>query len=36
LLAPGGYSAELYDGETWLWSEGLAVGTEPVRQFLPR
>jgi hypothetical protein len=35
-LAPGNYSVELYDGETWLWSEGLAVGAEPIRSYLPR
>ncbi len=35
-LAPGNYSAELRDGDTWLWSESLAVGGEPVRRYLPR
>jgi hypothetical protein len=35
-LAPGNYSVELFDGETWLWSEGLAVGAEPIRSYLPR
>lgn len=35
-LPPGSYSAELYDGETWLWSESLTVGGEPVREYLPR
>jgi hypothetical protein len=35
-LAPANYSVELYDGEAWLWSEGLAVGVEPIRSYLPR
>jgi hypothetical protein len=35
-LAPGNYSVELSDGEKWLWSEGIAVGTEPLRSYLPR
>jgi hypothetical protein len=35
-LAPGRYSLELYDGESWLASESLAVGSEPIRQYFPR
>jgi hypothetical protein len=35
-LAPGDYTVELYDGDTWLWSEGLAVGADPVQRWLPR
>jgi len=35
-VAPGAYTVELFDGETWLWSEGIAVGAEPVRRWLPR
>jgi len=35
-LAPGNYSVELSDGETWLWSERVAVGAEPIRSYLPR
>jgi hypothetical protein len=35
-LAPGSYTAELFDGDAWLWSEGLTVGDEPVRRWLPR
>jgi hypothetical protein len=34
-LAPGSYTAELFDGDQWLWSEGIAVGAEPVRRWLP-
>jgi hypothetical protein len=35
-LAPGSYSAALRDGDTWLWSEGFSVGTEPLRRYFPR
>ena len=35
-LAPGSYTAELFDGDMWLWSEGIAVGADPVRRWLPR
>ncbi|MFN0006512.1 MAG: hypothetical protein ACKVXR_01290 [Planctomycetota bacterium] len=35
-LVPGSYSVELWDGETWLASETLAVGAEPVRIYFPR
>jgi hypothetical protein len=36
VLVPGTYSIELWDGETWLASETLAVGTEPMRLYFPR
>ena len=36
LLVPGTYSIELWDGETWLASETLVVGKEPVRLYFPR
>lgn len=36
MLVPGTYSVELWDGETWLASETLVVGTEPVRIYFPR
>jgi hypothetical protein len=36
LLVPGNYSVELWDGETWLASESLTVGAEPVRMYFPR
>jgi hypothetical protein len=35
-LVPGTYSVELWDGETWLASESLTVGAEPVRVYFPR
>lgn len=35
-LVPGTYSIELWDGETWLASETLVVGAEPVRIYFPR
>ena len=35
-LAPGSYTVEFFDGDLWLWSEGVAVGAEPVRRWLPR
>ncbi len=35
-LAPGSYTVEFFDGDLWLWSEGVAVGTEQVRRWLPR
>jgi hypothetical protein len=35
-LAPGSYTAELFDGDAWLWSEGILVGADPVRRWLPR
>jgi hypothetical protein len=34
-LAPGSYTVELFDGDAWLWSEGLAVGEDPVRRWMP-
>lgn len=36
MLVPGTYSIELWDGETWLASETLVVGAEPVRIYFPR
>lgn len=36
VLVPGSYSIELWDGETWLASETLVVGMEPVRLYFPR
>jgi len=36
VLVPGTYSVELWDAETWLASETLSVGKEPVRLYFPR
>jgi len=35
-LTPGLYSVELFDGETWLATERLDVGSEPIRRYFPR